>query len=411
MRKVRKIGLGALCLSLLLSMAIYSFPMGVARADFAVSKRNDFCTDDTIFATNENIYIKIGVDQVTKLVPGDAKIKVFVRQKGKNRLKEKLKVTITGDKTAVSYKDDVQCYFTEPRAWFDAPDEYASTACGSCHPPFHSMDLTTRAGMLAGTDGGAEAILGETNVGDTDYDWGESILRKRLRNNRMPPGVPFTFPTDVAQNRNGPDVDTTDDGNDLPLACEDCNCETTDCDSTPSDWFVKLDGDGNIQYNNQSGSGLNLVGLISAWVDDAADGGTATYGDDTDVTWCDIAPAFCQPNVWYNGALACTSCHYCGEEPPCFHTLNLCTEAGIKAGVDEGSESILGESGVGEGDYAWEDSILQWRLRNNRMPPNAPFVLDESNRNGRYVRHPVTGADTNAVDLIGEWVMAGCPDN
>jgi len=38
-------------------------------------------------------------------------------------------------------------------------------------------------------------------------------------------------------------------------------------------------------------------------------------------------------------------------------------------------------------------------------------VLDESNRDGLMLVHPVTGSDVSAVDLIGEWVDAGCPDN
>ena len=45
------------------------------------------------------------------------------------------------------------------------------------------------------------------------------------------------------------------------------------------------------------------------------------------------------------------------------------------------------------------------------MPPEAPFVLDESNRDGPMLVHPVTGNSVSAVDLIGEWVDAGCPDN
>ena len=45
------------------------------------------------------------------------------------------------------------------------------------------------------------------------------------------------------------------------------------------------------------------------------------------------------------------------------------------------------------------------------MPSDAPFVLDESNRDGLMLVHPVTGGDVSAVDLIGEWVDAGCPNN
>jgi len=87
------------------------------------------------------------------------------------------------------------------------------------------------------------------------------------------------------------------------------------------------------------------------------------------------------------------------------------TEAGLLAGADNGEEPLLGESVVGATDFNWGSSGLRKRLRNNRMPPEAPFVLDESNRDGLMLVHPVTGSDVSAVDLIGEWVDAGCPDN
>ena len=76
-----------------------------------------------------------------------------------------------------------------------------------------------------------------------------------------------------------------------------------------------------------------------------------------------------------------------------------------------GSVPILGEAVPGGPPFDWNNSVLRKRLRNNRMPPDAPFVLDESNRDGLMLVHPVTGNDVSAVDLIGEWVDAGCPDN
>ena len=92
----------------------------------------------------------------------------------------------------------------------------AATACGACHagdvdgdgeevcpPECHLLDLNTRAGWIAGADGGTAPILGESSVGATDYDWSHAKLRQRLRNNRMPPGIPFNI--DEA-NRDGGDV-------------------------------------------------------------------------------------------------------------------------------------------------------------------------------------------------------------
>ena len=44
-------------------------------------------------------------------------------------------------------------------------------------------------------------ILGQSEFGATDYDWANSKLRERLRNNRMAPGVEFDI---TEENRDGP---------------------------------------------------------------------------------------------------------------------------------------------------------------------------------------------------------------
>jgi len=155
----------------------------------------------------------------------------------------------------------------------------------------------------------------------------------------------------------------------------------------------------------------NAIGLLEAYVG-GLKGSPVTYaGSAGTVTFTDVAGLFSKPNVWYNGGPACTSCHYCNTEPPCYHMIDFNTEAGLLAGADNGEEPLLGESVVGAKDFNWGSSGLRKRLRNNRMPPEAPFVLDESNRDGLMLVHPVTGSDVSAVDLIGEWVDAGCPDN
>ena len=46
------------------------------------------------------------------------------------------------------------------------------------------MDLNSHAGWLAGVDGGMMALLGESAVGMTDYNWSKSMLKMRLRNSR-----------------------------------------------------------------------------------------------------------------------------------------------------------------------------------------------------------------------------------
>ncbi|HHT9125971.1 MAG TPA: hypothetical protein ACFYD6_09160 [Candidatus Brocadiia bacterium] len=316
--------------------------------------------------------------------------------------------TGTAWSNGVSYTNDIQPLFTTNGAWFNYGG-LASFACGACHawdgedeeegcspPCYHLMNLTTRAGMLNGADAGSVPIFGESSIGATDYDWDESVLRQRLRNNRMPPGWPFTIDE---SNRNGPDIviKRFADHNDHRLR--------------GSKFAIKIDANGDYEY----GSDTNAVGLIGAWVDGTDAGlherGVAPYGGASDVNWRDVKPFFTQPNTWYNGSLACTYCHYCTEEPPCYHAMNLSSAAGLRGGADEGSEPILGETEVGATDFNWDASGLRKRLRNNRMPPTAPFVLDESNRDGPTIVDALHPGGISAVDLIGEWVNNGAKDN
>ena len=404
MKTIGWVGTRGMFLLFALIGGIYGFQVSTASDDVDVSKRQDFATEDTTFSTNENIYIRIPLDEITGLRDGKALLNVLVKA-GKTKYKGGAKLTIKGDKTAVSYRDDIQPLFTKGGAWFNYGGT-AAGACVTCHagddgidpeecpPECHLMDLGTRAGMLNGADGGSVPILGESAVGATDYDWGKSDLRKRLRNNRMPPGFPFVIDE---SNRNGPDISTTNDGNDLAL--------------TGSQFFAKIDGGGEYGY----GGDTHAVGLIEAWVTGTNAGlnedAVVPYGGAADVTWADVAPFFTQRDTWYNGGLACTYCHFSNKEPPSFHAMDLSSPAGLRAGADGGEEPILGESVVGSTDFNWSKSGLRKRLRNNRMPPEAPFVLDESNRDGLMLVHPVTGSDVSAVDLIGEWVDAGCLDN
>ena len=399
MKTIGWVGTRGMFLLFALIGGIYGFQVSTASDDVDVSKRQDFATEDTTFSTNENIYIRIPPDEVAKLKEGKALLNVQVKA-GKTKYKGGAKLTIKGDKTAVSYRDDIQPLFTKGGAWFNYGGT-AAGACVTCHagddgidpeecpPECHLMDLGTRAGMLNGADGGSVPILGESAVDATDYDWGESTLKKRLRNNRMPPGFPFAIDE---SNRDGGDIDLSNDGDDINLGGQ---------------FYLNTTG-GDVDYGILE---TNAIGLLEAYVG-GLKGSPVTYaGSAGTVTFTDVAGLFSKPNVWYNGGPACTSCHYCNTEPPCYHMIDFNTEAGLLAGADNGEEPLLGESVVGAKDFNWGSSGLRKRLRNNRMPPEAPFVLDESGRDGPMLVHPVTGSDVSAVDLIGEWVDAGCPDN
>jgi len=251
-----------------------------------------------------------------------------------------------GETYAATYAVDVQPLFAQENVWFPG-----SPACTSCHhdnleSSYHEMNLTSHAGILAGADSLEKPpgvpILGQSAVGENDFDWGDSELRARLRNNRMPPGMPF----DVTEaNRDGPSVEV-------------------------------------------NGAEVAAVDLIAAWVEAGAPESEpfgeygATFADN-------IQPLFTEPGLWYEDAPACTSCHHANLENS-YHEMDLSSYEGIMAGADRMEEPpgvpILGQSAVGESDFNWAESELRARLRNNRMPPGMPFDVTEANRDGPLVQ-------------------------
>ena len=106
-----------------------------------------------------------------------------------------------------TFDEHIQPMFFTPGFWFEG-----SEACSGCHfgvfeNSYHEMDLTSYAGIRAGADVEEDppgsSILGESEPGAGDFNWEESELRHRLRDNRMPP--PSIFLRDES-NRDGPIV-------------------------------------------------------------------------------------------------------------------------------------------------------------------------------------------------------------
>ena len=136
---------------------------------------------------------------------------------------------------------------------------------------------------------------------------------------------------------------------------------------------------------------VRAVLLIEAWVeagapemdafDFTAEDGSVCSG----VFEADILPLFTANGVWFDNSLSCTTCHFSNSEES-YHEMDLSSYVGIRAGADVNEDppgaSILGESEPGAGDFNWEESELRHRLRDNRMPPHSPFIIDESNRDG-----------------------------
>ncbi|MDZ7266498.1 MAG: hypothetical protein ONB48_03510 [candidate division KSB1 bacterium] len=342
-------------------------------------------TDENVAAVNNG--------QVTGVSEGLA----FITVKGdKSKASAFASVTVTRAlATEISFSQHILPLFTSPNAWYPG-----SEACTSCHfaindESAHQMDLNSWEGLMKGADSAGdppgESLLGESRPGAGDFNWEKSKLRARLRDNRMPQMPGWNFQRDEA-NRNGPDLEFVN-GHARVIKPH---------------RYTSWDNEDNVP---------NALSLIAAWVNAGApDTATFTYfGVNTLDFETDVLPLFTQHDIWFPGAQACGGCHFANSVHSA-HEMDLTTYQGIRKGADPigepPGESILGESAPFAGDFNWNKSELRHRLRDNRMPPPAwPFLLDESNRDGPLITHPVTGLPVRAVDLIGEWVHAGAKNN
>ena len=112
-----------------------------------------------------------------------------------------------GAKNDSNFANNILPLFTADGAWGEG-----TASCVSCHfdnseDSYHEMDLSSYEGIMRGGDVLSQPpgvpLFGQSAVGATDYDWGHSKMRGRLRNNRMPPEVEFDI---TEENRDGPIV-------------------------------------------------------------------------------------------------------------------------------------------------------------------------------------------------------------
>ena len=264
-----------------------------------------------------------------------------------------------------TFEVDVLPLFTQNNVWYEG-----SQACTGCHfansaNSYHEMDLSSYAGIMAGADvvsaPPGTPILGQSAIGESDFNWDNSRMRTRLRNNRMPPGITFDI---TESNRNG------------PLVLHGAPVEVKETNPT----F----GSGEC--------GVKAVNLIADWVkggapekdpfDFTAEDGSACNG----TFEADILPLFTQNSAWYEGSQACTGCHFANSANS-YHEMDLSSYAGIMAGADVVSAPpgtpILGQSAIGDTTFDWDHSRMRTRLRDNRMPPGWAFDVTEANRDGQ----------------------------
>lgn len=246
---------------------------------------------------------------------------------------------MSGNDTAATFDADILPLFTKDNIWGDDLPSCASCHSGNTEESLHEMDLTSYKGIMLGGDVLAQPpgvpLFGQSKVGETNYDWGHSKMRDRLRNNRMPPGIEFDI---TEENRDGPCNVNADNG-----------CE---------------------------------VGLLASWVGAGAKN-DATFKND-------ILPMFTKDNYWGPDLPSCASCHS-GNTEESLHEMDLTSYEGLMLGGDVLAQPpgvpLLGQSKVGATDYDFGHSKMRGRLRDNRMPPGIEFDITEENRDGPIVAH------------------------
>jgi len=116
--------------------------------------------------------------------------------------------------------------------------------------------------------------------------------------------------------------------------------------------------------------------------------------------------------MWFEGSTQCVECHFANIEES-FHVMDLSSFTGMIRGadynLDDGTGMSLFSDGMTSSMKMWGMSRIKHRLRDNRMPPNSPFLLSEDNRDGPDVWDAIEGEMTTAVELIGRWLGSGAP--
>ncbi|RMF57485.1 MAG: Ig domain-containing protein, partial [Calditrichaeota bacterium] len=220
----------------------------------------------------------------------------------------------------ISFSQHILPMFTTNNFWFPGSDK-----CTSCHfsnnedeGSKHAMDLGSYQGHMLGADPPDQStpghpLYGQT-PGQTDFDWDNSLLRARLRNNRMPQQPGWEFRRDES-NRNGPDLELVN-----------------------GHWQVKKPH----QYTSWGNEDNvpNALGLIQAWVEALKAGGDiqdstlyfSYMGADSLTFFDDVQQFFIEGDTWFPNSQPCVECHFANNEFS-YHEMNLGTFAGIILGA------------------------------------------------------------------------------
>ncbi len=121
---------------------------------------------------------------------------------------------------------------------------------------------------------------------------------------------------------------------------------------------------------------ITALDLIGAWVyagtpETQQFGFTDQNGNDCLATFeKDVMPLFTQPNIWYPGAIACSSCHGVNLSLSAAQ-LSLATYEDILAGSRRSNRSTKGKDILNSKD-GWEKSSLYIQIFTKQMPIGRP---------------------------------------
>ena len=258
---------------------------------------------------------------------------------------------MSGNASNGTFDADILPLMTEDNIWGDDLASCASCHSGNTEESLHEMDMTSYAGMMLGGDVLAKppgvALFGQSKVGATDYDWGHSKMKQRLRDNRMPPGIEFDI---TESNRDGPCLDAK-----------------------------------GMKTGEYSECSTSYVSVFGDWV--------AAGAKNDDVFKNTILPGFTTDDYFGEDLPSCASCHS-GITEESLHEMDLTSYAGFMVGADSLANppgvSLLSSAHDAKTPGAKHDfghSKMRARLRDNRMPPGIEFDITEENRDGPIVLH------------------------
>jgi hypothetical protein len=95
----------------------------------------------------------------------------------------------------------------------------------------------------------------------------------------------------------------------------------------------------------------------------------------------DVLPLFNQPNIWFDGAIACSSCHG-ADLTKAAAKMSLVDYAGIVAGSRRDNVSAPGTDILGDGSN-WDQAKLSMMISSRQMPMGRP---SDSPQKGPIIR-------------------------